>query len=140
MGLDAVVFRNIRNLEALCGQGHFEVDETTGEGLLKQYSKLRIPRDCFFAVEKRLGNVAEIASLRELIGTALDPGDSLILSRVVCSGSHSGDSIKLDDLPQLRDEVRLLKSQGMPGLHGFLESLDALLEAAEAEQNPIVFV
>jgi len=108
--------------------------------LLKQHSKLRIPRDSFFAVKKRLGNVAEIASLRELIGTALNPRDSLILSRVVCSGSHSGDSITLYDLPQLRDEVRLLKSQCMPGLHEFLESLDALLEAAEAEQNPIVFV
>jgi hypothetical protein len=49
MGLNAVVFRNVQNLETMFGRGLFEVDEPTGEAILKSNISISIPRDAYFA-------------------------------------------------------------------------------------------
>jgi hypothetical protein len=138
MGLDAVVFRNAKNLEKEFGCDLFEIDEKTGEAVPKN-TELKIPQDRFYAIERRLGNLSGIAWLRETVGDLLRNPESIVQSRVLYSGTHSGDSITLNELPRLRDEIGLLKSCGPPELRAFIDAMESLMDAAEAEGNPIVF-
>jgi hypothetical protein len=139
MGLDAVVFRNAKKLQEQYGPDLFETDQTTGEAVPKS-TEIKIPRDNLFAVERRLGNLSQIVWLREVVSKLLPNPGSIIPSQVLYSGFHSGDSIRLNELPQLREEIALLKSKGPPELREFIETLESLMNAAEAEGNPIVFV
>ena len=139
MGLDAVVFRNVKNLESRFGHGLFDVDQTTGEATPKENSRVKIPRDAYFAARERLGNLAEGGRLRTVVEKILGSKDALIARRVLHSGSHSGDSLKLDEYPQLRKEIDLLKAQGGADLKVFVGAMESLLVASESEHNPIVF-
>src|SRR5438046_6403565 len=104
MGLDAVVFRNVRVLESEFGHGVFDVDDITGEAVVKPGAGVRVAANVRRAAAERLGNVFRIAQLREWIGTILVASNSLIMDRVLYSGSHCGDSIGLDEFGQLRTE------------------------------------
>ena len=139
MGLDAVVFRNVRRLEDSYGRGLFDVDEETGEAETRADVAAKVPREAYFAAQERFGNLAEIGWLRRIVEGALGPG-SFVARRVVYSGSHSGDVIRVDELPLLREDVAALRGQNRPDLSLFLAALDSLLEHAGAENNPIVFV
>jgi len=141
MGLNAVVFKNVRDLEVRYGAGRFEVDELTGEAIQKLNASAVIPRDAYFAMKRRIGNSAEIASLREMSSKVLVVEGSLILDRILCSGSHSGDSITANEFPQIRKEINWIKAQNCGiELNSFIESMESLLDAAEVARNPIVFV
>jgi hypothetical protein len=139
MGLDVVVFRNAKNLQQEFGWDLFDVDKATGEALPKD-AEHKIPQGKLFAIERRLGNISEIARLRESVGELLRNQESILQSRVLYSGSHSGDSIPLNKLPQVREEIALLKSYDRPELSTFIGAMEAVMDAAETEGNPIVFV
>jgi len=139
MGLDAVVFRNIRALEAAYGRGLFDLDETTGEALLRPNAGIAVPREAYFASDKRLGNAAMIGHLHKIVEETPLGADSFITRRILYSGTHGGDSIELHELPRLADELAALKALNLPDLALFIENMEALLKAALAEQNPIVF-
>src|SRR5262249_38684970 len=128
MGLDAVVFRNAANLEKEFGCDLFDIDETTGEAAPKN-TQLKVPRDRLYALERRLGNISGIAYLRETVGDLLRNPESIVQSRVLYSGSHCGDSISLNELPRLRDEIGLLKSHAHPELGTFIDAMEALMDA-----------
>ena len=140
MGLDALVFRNVRHLEDRLGRGLFDVDGTTGEATVNESAGISAPRSAFIAIRCRIGNAAEIAVLQRAVATLLSGHDSLILSRVLYSGSHAGDSIMPSDHPRLRLELSRLKASDDSGTQLFIRAMESLLDAAEAEQNPIVFV
>lgn len=140
MGLDAVVFRNIHSLETAFGAGRFCVDGSTGEASLKSDGGVRIPRSAYFAAKRRIGNADEVGWLRATAKGILGPGNWLIVDRILYSGSHSGDSIPVGELPQLRKEIDVLKSRCGDPLKAFIEAIELLLEAAEVEGGPIVFV
>jgi hypothetical protein len=139
MGLHAIVFRNIHRLEEAHGLGRFELDELTGEAIPKPGGKSTIPRDAFFATRRRIGNLAEIGFLREATGKLLVSKSSLIMDRILCSGSHSGDLIRVAEFSRLKKEIGLLKSRNESELQTFIDTLESLLCAAESEHNPIVF-
>lgn len=139
MGLDAVVFKNIKSLEKALGAGLFQVDAATGEVIPKANVGNRIPRNAYFALTIRIGNAAEVGWLHTAIGKYLAAGKSLVMDRILYSASHSGDSIKVAECSQLRKEIDLLRSQNLNGLQSFVDAMDSLLRVAEEESNPIVF-
>jgi hypothetical protein len=140
MGLDAVVFRNVRNLEKIYGPDLFDVDNVTGEAILRANTAIKIPREAYVATRRRLGNLLETTSLKEAAEKALGDPNSLIVSRVLQTGSHSGDSLPVEDYPKLSAEITRLRAQGGEDLEIFVEAMESLLLAGEAESNPIVFV
>ena len=140
MGLNAAVFTNVHTLENRFGQGLFDVDETTGQAAPKRGVGAEIPHSTYLATNVRLGNVAEVAALRSAVEKILPMPGSVITERVLYSGSHSGDSIGLDLLPQLRNEIVVLKARGLPAVRAFADAMASLVAAAEEQRNPIVFM
>jgi hypothetical protein len=65
-------------------------------------------------------------------------------TRVLYSGSHSGDVIEFELLPDLESEIRELLSRDRLKLSDhaatFLKGMLELVEVAKTEKNPIVFV
>jgi hypothetical protein len=104
MGLDAIVFRNVTRLKELFGTDSFDVDDATGEATIKPGTQVAVPQEEYIAHQARLGNAAEIGELQRVVTEALG-NESLIAQRILYSGSHSGDSIGLDVVPELRREL-----------------------------------
>jgi hypothetical protein len=140
MGLSAVVYRNVSELEKQFGAGLFEVDETTGEAILKPGKNIAVPKSSFIAIQRRIGNVSEVGHLRAIVAQFLPEQVSVFEKQILYSGSHSGDSIEPNDYSRLQEEISLLKSRGLTELAGLIETMESLLIAAKAERNPIVFV
>lgn len=144
MGLSAIVYINSKNLRHRIDVSHTKVDEVTGE---TYFSDGRIPspmnRGDFIAVEEELGNVAEIAALRDEILKCLGNQANLV-NRVVYDGSHSGDIIDESLIDDVVSELRILESaadkRGSPELSTFVRKMNDLARASKQEHNPIVFV
>ena len=70
--------------------------------------------------------------------------DSVLMSIVLSSGSHSGDVVTLKDVGRLESEINLVRQKTdsfrSADLEKFLNSLLELIEAAKKQGNPIVFV
>ena len=102
-----------------------------------------MPLSAVTAVDRRLGNVECVARLREEVGRVLGSG-SVLSTKFLYSGTHSGDLVGLELLNELQTEIDLLRGktegQRSPDLGRFLDDLDDLILAAKAENNPIVFV
>lgn len=141
MGLDAVVYRNATNLhlgadEKLArripetGEVYFEDDEISRKYLPHRH-----------AVEHRLENVSAVAELRDEVTRLVGP-TSMTVQRILYSGTHSGDAIPVSELPELAAELDSIRQcgRGSPHLHQFMRALKELIQAANDEGNPIVFV
>lgn len=140
MGLDAVVYKNSQALLEAYGLDALEVDQETGEAYPRPGVSLTLPKGGFVAAEERLGNIAHVGRLRELIEEVMGGTGSFILKRVLYSGSHSGDTITLSDIPRLKDEISRLEDIVDSDVAAFAASMKSLVSAAETEHNPIVFV
>jgi len=144
MGLDAVVYKNRNNL-LLDDVKTALIDGQTGEvyfedpGVAAKYRE-----QSFVAVHRRLGNVANIDSVRSEIPSEVADELPVLLGKVLYSGSHSGDVIDIGLLNSLEDQVELLSKStsdiGSPALATFLGNMRDLIRVARSEQNPIVFV
>jgi hypothetical protein len=144
VGLDAVVYINRDNLPLKAKEDAPTIDDETGEAYFEDSRfSTRYPKSIFTAVQRNLGNIAEIAALRTEVSTVLG-NDSIISNKVLYSGSHSGDRIPFDDLQRLDSEISLVRARTVDtrstALGRFLESLSELVEAAKKQHNPIVFV
>ena len=94
------------------------------------------------AIHKRLGNASMIASIANEV-LPLVGNDSVLFSRVLYSGSHSGDSVRLEELNRLESEIRVLRESPLgrsSELETFLEAMSDLIMRAREEGTPIVFV
>ena len=94
------------------------------------------------ALRRRLGNVSLISSLHTELA-ALLPADSVLLSSILYDGTHGGDVISSDRIGILKNEISTLRNNGASlsrEISVFLDSVDALVTAAEDNDNPIVFV
>jgi hypothetical protein len=113
----------------------------TGEVYFENSELSRKYRNKCHAGEHRLGNLTEIAELREEI-TRLIGHESLVVQKILCSGTHSGDTIPIESLSSLSSEMTLISSDGQqsPELRRFVRSIEELIEVAKLEGNPIVFV
>jgi hypothetical protein len=90
--------------------------------------------------EKRLGNIAAVAYVREFLENNSPHGFPLLLKRVVYSGTHSGDWVAASDVPQLLTETRRLHGlTSDPLILQFTNDVSELAEASIATGNPIVF-
>jgi hypothetical protein len=147
MGLDAIVYRSKANLPFDADVVGAVVDETTGEYCfpdqnLESALEREFPWETRIAVRKRIGNIALVAAVRENAGEILG-GDSIILSKVLYSGTHSGDSIPLDLISALEGELfrlrRYADQNEVDHLKRFVTDMLDLVGGAKREGNPIVF-
>jgi hypothetical protein len=147
MGLDAIVYRSKANLPFDADVVGAVVDETTGEYYfpdqnLESALEREFPWETRIAVRKRIGNIALVAAVRENAGEILG-GDSIILSKVLYSGTHSGDSIPLDLISALEGELfrlrRYADQNEVDHLKRFVTDMLDLVGGAKREGNPIVF-
>lgn len=141
MGLDAIVYRKIGNLQLGRDKEHAKLDPATGE---VYFEDPKLDRKYFNkreAVAHRLGNVTAIGVLRDEVARLLGP-ESFLERKVIYSGSHSGDAIPLDELDQLSADLRHIRETGRasPLMLGLVSALEQLIQAARNEGNPIVFV
>ena len=143
MGLNAVVYTNKINLPHELQDSSFFTDDETGELYRSREDVTRYPAETFTAAHKRLGNATLIGGLANEVSTIVSR-DSVLMSRVLSSGSHSGDVIALKDIERLESEINLVRQKTAnvrsADLEDFLNSLLELIETAKKERNPIVFV
>ena len=132
MGLDAWVHCNcVREGKALPHPFPelFAFDET-GEPTLKSDGdiNLKLTHDKWYRdscphsgylLEKRLGNMATVAYVRNFLADNSPNNFPLLLERVVYSGTHTGDWITVSDCAQLLTETRRL--QGLTNDPAILE-------------------
>lgn len=138
MGLSAVVFKSASRLKYEYSREFEVVDVETGEAAAVDDPDF-LSVDQSVAASARLGNVAEVAFLREAVMSVFDEG-SFIAGNVLYSGIHSGDCIPRNSLHSLRDELSRLKKIDDSDLARFISAMEALIDVAEKERNPIVFV
>lgn len=147
MGLDAVVYRNKANLPFDADAVGAVVDESTGEYYLSDPNlepafEREFPRETRIAVQKRIGNIALVAALREDAKQVLED-HSIILSKVLYSGTHSGDSIPFNLTSALEAELfrlrRYAEQNHVDHLKQFVTDMQDLVGGAKREGNPIVF-
>jgi hypothetical protein len=143
MGLSARVYTNIESLKERLRPNSFLVDQATGEVYPRDDDEtLSVNRGDLIAISKRLGNVTEVAALNAAISHLFAGHDSILLNKVLYSGSHSGDHVDIADFPRLREELSLLAKSRLsedPYVPTFLSKMQDLLDTAEHERNPIVF-
>lgn len=117
------------------------VDETTGEVVSE---KFHIPAKAKEAVAYRLGNDKYISHCREEIekvakgrGLAMP----ILLEHVLSGEVEPGDVVTFADIPKLKRELKFLEQT--PKFSGdvreLLFRLNKLVDAAEANRNPIAF-
>jgi hypothetical protein len=116
------------------------VDENTGEVLSDTY---HIPAKAKEAINYRLGNDKYILHCREeLEKTAKGRGLAMpVLFEQVLSGEvRPGDTIRFADVPKLKRELKFLdRTKFSTDVKELLFRLNKLVEAAEANRNPIAF-
>jgi hypothetical protein len=143
MGLDAVVYKNREVVDLGRHACHARVVPETGEIYFDEQQLYHdYPKRYFEAVSFRIGNVSAVAELLEEV-RKLAGSDSFIETRVLYSGSHSGDTIAVEELAELEREVEVLSAPKLSKsswLAEFLSQLRALIRAAQINRNPIVFI
>jgi hypothetical protein len=148
MGLDAVVYRNRVNLPFDPDAVGAVLDKSTGEYYfsdlhLEPAFERKFPRETRIATDKRIGNIDLVSWLRERASQILEDR-SIVLTKVLYSGSHSGDSIPVEEACALRDELlqlgRYAEQVDDGYLSQFVTDMLELVEAARQEGNPIVFI
>src|ERR1700733_2671478 len=142
MGLDAIVYRKKENLPFDADAAGAEFNSITGEYYFADDAiEKRFPYEDRVAVSKRIGNINLVAALREEAESVLDE-DSVVLSKVLYSGTHAGDTLDSRVFAQLEGELSSLAQQaeqtGSQRLKQFAADMKELLAAARAENNPIV--
>ena len=88
----------------------------------------------------RLGNTAMIDHLRRVL-EAGSPGATLLLTKVLYSGTHSGDRLTTAEARRAKqelDEVRANLS-GDPEVQTFVDSFGRLLDLALKYNRPVTF-
>lgn len=140
MGLSAVVYRNKKRLKLGTDEEFAKLDAGTGAVYFENRELSRKYSSQLRAVECRLGNIAEINALREEVAQ-LVPAESVVLEKVLHSGTHSGDTIPAALVSQLSAELDSINNadESSPELRRFVGALEELIRAAKDEGNPIVF-
>jgi len=144
MGLDAVVYRNIQTLAPALRERVRIADPETGElDFVSQGPPDPNYNDALLAISIRIGNAASVGWLREQINSRWNGDCDILLNKVLFSGSHSGDFINLKGAEAMRreiDKIGVTQGQLPEALDEFLKQMRQLLDVADAEKNPIVFV
>jgi hypothetical protein len=147
MGLDATVYRRLDELPITKEDLRLiAVDPRTGQVDFEDAALFNAWRDKVKVVEKRIGNMTMVDRLKAEVDRILGDSSSetLLVSKVLYSGTHSGDIISLNELDRLKAEIALVRGitepQMSPELKHFLSDMQELIGASEKHRNPIVFV
>ncbi|WP_095200633.1 hypothetical protein [Mesorhizobium carmichaelinearum] len=139
MGLDVAVFKSASTLEREFPGYRFQREPTTGECEVIHPEGVNLTWDDVMARDWRVGNIAHIAALRELIAGHLGEGSAL--ERIVLySGSHTGDAIEEPSFGELERDLKLIEPSTDAWVREFADGLAELIGIARREKNPIVFV
>jgi hypothetical protein len=147
MGLDAAVYRRLDELPFTKEElRSIAVDPRTGQVDFEDAALFRAWSDKVKVVEKRIGNIALVNALKAEVEKILgnSSSETLLISKILYSETHSGDVIPRDDLGLLKHEIALVR--GIAGSHrsseleSFLADMEELVSASERHGNPIVFV
>ena len=87
---------------------------------------------------KRIGNVAQVAALREFAARCLG-SESVVVSKVLYNGTHSGDSLAFVDLEPLSKELQILGRESDPEMQAFVRDMLEMIRAASQYERPICF-
>ena len=141
MSLSAVVYRSKKHLQLGNDEGVAQFIPERGEVYFENDELSRKYRQQLQAAHTRLGNITEIAGLRDEIARLSVPSN-ILRDKILYSGSHSGDFIPLDELSLLLDEIRIVRRTGKASkeMRSFLDRIEELVRTATNETNPIVFV
>jgi hypothetical protein len=117
------------------------VDETTGEVVSETY---HIPAKAKEALSYRLGNDKYILHCREEIEKAAKARGlamPILLGRVLSGEVAPGDVVSFADVPKLKRELKFLERapKFSADVREILFRMNKLVEAAEANRNPIAF-
>jgi hypothetical protein len=144
MGLNAVVYRNIHSLAPGLRRRVRVAEPATGElEFVSQGSPDPNYNDALIAISIRIGNAASVDWLRDQVRSRWTGECNILLSTVLFSGSHSGDFINLEGTEKMRREIEEMdaaEAELPEDLARFLAEMRQLLDVAESERNPIVFV
>jgi hypothetical protein len=137
MSVAACVFRNRRAFASdLLANGW---DEGTGETLFSDDRAF----NCSVAAEECIGNLATVAWLRTTLERTSARTSESLRATFLIDGSHSGDLIAKAEVPKIKESATSLLSQTREcdsEVIDFLRKVLRLCDAAEREDNPIVFV
>ena len=89
-------------------------------------------------VRVHLGNLAAIGYLRDRVAKALPP-TSIVLGKVLYSGSHTGDAIDASHMPTLKRELQTLGSDADNCVQAFVRDMTLLAEVAAEQGTGITF-
>ncbi|MFZ0732059.1 MAG: hypothetical protein WAM79_07020 [Candidatus Sulfotelmatobacter sp.] len=147
MGLDAAVYKRLEELPFTKEDLRFvAVDPRTGQVDFENAALFRTWSDRVKVVEKRIGNIALVNLLRAEMERILgrQSSETLLIRKVLYSGTHSGDIISNEDLTSLKHEIASVRGTTAhrlsPDLERFLADMEELIAASERHGNPIVFV
>ena len=141
MSLAATVYIKKAHISIEWLDDTISVDETTGEVVSEIY---HIPAKAKEAVSYRLGNDKYILHCREEIekvakgrGLAMP----ILLEQVLSGEVQPGDVVNFADIPKLKRELKFLERapKFSADVREFLFRMNKLVEAAEANRNPIAF-
>jgi hypothetical protein len=88
---------------------------------------------------QRLGNVSQVAFLREAAARILG-AQSLVVSRLLCDATHSGDSLTKAELQPLTAELHILQRDFDADVQVFARNMLELIHTATRYDRPIQFV
>ena len=112
----------------------------------REFQKLWVKhrsKDIFIAISKNIGNLTTIHYLYKMISEIFNHEQSIILSKLLYSGSHSGDKIECSELYQLESEINIIKEKLDKSdaiVSYFIDTIIELSVISRKESNPIVFV
>jgi len=114
------------------------LDELTGETIFsddRPYWESTVAKEF-------IGNITGVGWIRATL-KEVDPANSLILRETFLKdGSHAGDTIELSEVPKIKESAAAILSSGLeldPEIAEFLRKVVRLCDAAQLEENPIVF-
>ena len=144
MGLSAVVYRNPKNLPEHLRERVHVINLESGEIDFRDFADDRLlGSSTLMAWQERIGNLAMVGFLREEISKAFGHQESLLSTKVVYSGSHTGDYIPFPQIDLLNREIEELERITKPSRSGeladFIAQMRSLIAAANREGNGIVF-
>ena len=147
MGLDVAVCRRLDELPFTKEElRSIAVDPRTGQVDFEDAALFRAWSDKVKVVEKRIGNIALVHALKAELEKILGNSSSttLLIGKILYSGTHSGDVIPKDDLGSLKHEITLVRGiagcQKSSELESFLADMEEVITASEHHGNPSVFL
>lgn len=87
---------------------------------------------------KRIGNVERVDFLRDLATVSLG-SKSMVVSKMLYNGTHSGDSLAVADLDQLSRELLLLEGAPEQEMKAFGRDMLEMVRIARQYERPLCF-